>query len=189
MRIKANFMLRAAATVVIAQILACAPRAEDTATLPAGLLTAIGRIDPTAKPLAAADVDQVSCGQIPKRPGIVEADFDGDGRRDVSVLLVSAAKGESIEWHGKKLEPKKITFAILMALSNGDFALRLAKSFSDYAPLGVFIARKPPGPVQDRDKNIVVNIRNPGVSLTFCEKSSSVYYVEDGKVRTVFETD
>src|SRR6266704_4246029 len=51
------------------------------------LLAAIRKVSPKATILQANQVDVKSCAPVPKSPGLVPADLNGDGLEDIAVLL------------------------------------------------------------------------------------------------------
>src|SRR5690349_19995980 len=53
------------------------------------LQVAIKALSPTARVLQASEIDMRECESVPKTPGMVKADFNGDGLEDAAVLLVT----------------------------------------------------------------------------------------------------
>lgn len=80
------------------------------------LTAAIQKAYPQSKIVQAKDFDEVSCGVPPNPPGIVEADFNGDGQKDFMVLLRGGVEKE-IEIEGKKY--KSIEIKLIAFLKDG----------------------------------------------------------------------
>ncbi|MGH9578479.1 MAG: hypothetical protein ACRD3R_13655, partial [Terriglobales bacterium] len=79
------------------------------------VLAVIGKSFPAYSVIGAENIDEHSCGAVQKRPGLVVADFNGDGREDYAVLVKSEVK-EAREWQGQKL---KLVEVKLVALIQG----------------------------------------------------------------------
>ena len=150
---------------------------------------AIEKVIPGASLVTLADIDAKSCGTLPKSPGLVRGDFNGDKRSDFSVLLKAGETGKSVSWQGSTLKQMRYAFVIFLDDGKGGFRAKLLQRFINYAPIAAYIDRQPAGMVRNRDENRNVSIRNEATAFVFCEKSASVYYVKANKVHEIPVTD
>lgn len=134
--------------------------------------------------VAASDVNPEEC-DIPEEPGVVSADFDGDAELDFAVLLKLGESGKEVLWQGKTLKLANYAFAILTSDDKDGLTIRQLERFEDYAPLAVFVSSQSAGQFEDRDSGKTVTTKYPGVALVMCGKSASLYYVDQGEVRTL----
>ena len=135
------------------------------------------------------DIDAKACNPVPRSPGLVLGNFDGDNHPGFAVLLKDNETGKVIDWQGRKLREFRYVFAIFLGNDKGDFQAKLVRRFSDFTTLGAYIDLQAPGNLRNRDENRDVAISNPAISLVFCEKSTAVYYVSGGHIRTVTIAD
>lgn len=163
-------------------------QAADSA-LSSAMALAIERAIPGASLVTLRDVDSKSCRPIPKNPGLVRADFDGDHRADFAVLLRLGQTGKVVNWQGSTLTETQFAFAIFLDDGNGRFIYKFVRRFVNYAPVAAFIDIQEAGKIRNRDQNRDVVVPNPAIMLVFCEKSASAYYLSSGKVRRISVVD
>ena len=149
------------------------------------LQAAIKRLSPTARVLQANEIDMQECESVPKAPGVVKADFNGDGLEDAAVLLkVSVAKEVKI-WEGKQYREAKLMFVIFLNDGKGGYTTLKRENYENLLPAMLFLDVIPPGKVRDIDTGKDVVLRNPGVMLTFCGKSAVAYRVIRSTVQEI----
>ncbi len=139
--------------------------------------------------LTKQDIDQVSCGNKSDHPGLVKGDFNGDGKLDYAALVKLGGSESETLWEGKLL--KRAAFAVFMFVANSDSGYRAVKLTEDsaYMPFANTIAIFAPATVKDRESGLDVTLVNPGITLSYCEKSAAVYYLDNKNVRSIAISD
>ena len=149
------------------------------------LLAAIGRVSPNATILQANQVDAKSCAPVPKSPGLVRADFNGDGLEDAAALLKIRVAEEITVWEGKELREADFVFVIFLNDGKGGHIARTLDKFSDFIPAGVTISINPPGKIRPLGAKKDITLSNPSIVLTYCEKSAAAYVVTGTRVKEI----
>jgi hypothetical protein len=144
------------------------------------LLSAINKLEPKAKILKKEDIDtKFSCEEV-KVPGIVKADFNGDGFMDYAVLLkIGDAQNTVYNYEGKKYPWKKLRvwLVVFMGYGKGDFYSIILEQIEDHSyPAIVVIKLQPPGIIRNIDSDRSIELKHQSILEYFCGKSSSVYY-------------
>lgn len=169
---------------------ASSAQAQNAAgALPANAIDAVARAIPGAKIVGNEDIDAQSCGSLPKGPGFVAADFNGDKRVDFAVLLKVRETGKTTDWNGKKFKETEFAFAVFVDDGKGGFKKVYIQRFSDLTPISAYIDLTPAGIVPGIGSNPSLTLKNPGVSLASCEKSEAVYYLSGDRVRVHWVSD
>ena len=105
------------------------------------LQAAIKRLSPTARVLQANEIDMQECESVPKAPGVVKADFNGDGLEDAAVLLkVSVAKEVKI-WEGKQYREAKLMFVIFLNDGKGGYTTLKRENYENLLPAMLFLGK------------------------------------------------
>lgn len=124
-----------------------------------------------------SDVSLQECESPKHPPGVVEADFNGDGRTDYAVLLKGQVK-QRTPWEGKILELFELKFVVFLQTSKGKFHVGLEQGLEDYYPFTIGIGIVEPETVRETpilgDKK--VKLSRPGVIKYHCGKFADVYY-------------
>jgi hypothetical protein len=145
------------------------------------LTPAIQKAYPQSKIVQAKDVDEASCGVPPNPPGIVEADFNGDGQKDFMVLLRGGVENE-IESKGKMYKSIEIKLIAFLKDEHGTYKSSIIYKYDGGLPPFIeFIQLIPPGPITEIYTDVTTKIKNPSVLLIHCEKSSVVFYWDKTK--------
>ncbi len=105
---KVGFMRHVHRVVIIVALIgpvtisvACA---EQEKSVNSGALNAsIRKLAPGAAVVVTQEVDAISCNPVGDNPGLVRADFNGDGRPDYAALLKIRETGKKTIWEGKRL--------------------------------------------------------------------------------------
>jgi hypothetical protein len=152
---------------------------------PASLAAAIKKIAPAAVIVDAQDVDATACQPVGESPGILRADFNGDRRDDYAALLKTGETGKEKNWDGKTLREAHFSFVLFIDDGSGGFRPRTIRRYTDFIPTAVVLDLQPAGNVRHRETRKSIYISNPGVTLSFCEKSAKTYYLVNDKIRSV----
>jgi hypothetical protein len=159
--------------------------ANSGPTIPDSLSAAIQHLAPGAELVGPREVDATSCAPVGRSPGLVRADFNGDMHDDYALLLKTKDTGKVTIWEGKELREAEFSFALFLADRVGGYRAKVVLRYTNYLPAAVVLDLQPAGTVQDRETHQVVTLRNPGVTLSFCEKSATTYYLVGEEIRSI----
>jgi|SRR5437588_4066831 len=95
--------------MVLFLVLSWAASAQQGPRISDSLQAAIGRVSPSASVLQAGEVGVQGCGPVPTTPGLVRADFNGDGLEDAAVLLKTYVAKETSIWNGKEYRRRPLS--------------------------------------------------------------------------------
>lgn len=154
-------------------------------TLPEGLTAAIKKVAPGAVIVGAQEVDVTACQPVGDSPGLLRADFNGDGRDDYAALLKTGETGKETTWEGRKLREARFSFVLFLDNGSGGYQPRVVHRYTDFIPTAVVLDLQPAGNVRHRETHKNVRIPNPGVMLSFCEKSATTYFLVGDKIRSI----
>ena len=177
------------ALVLLCCGLSCWSNLSTAEDLTKPLLDSIKKASPTGAILQPNEMDVKGCFKSLPSPGLVRADFNGDGREDVAVLLKTRVADEVKTLEGQEFREADFMLVILLNNGQGGYHVRIADKFSDYLPLEGYISLHPPGKVRPLDAEKEVVIRNPAVALTFCERSRAIFSVTGTRVRVWILSD
>jgi hypothetical protein len=158
---------------------------QPNSAVPDSLLREIGKLTPGAVIVGAEEVDAIACHPLEKSPGLVRADLNGDGRDDYAVLLKTRETGKETLWEGKKLREARFAFALFIDDGKGSYKPRIVRRFTDFVPVAVVLDLQPAGSVRHRETRKNIHAPNAAVTLSFCEKSATTYYMDGGKLRSI----
>ena len=153
--------------------------------IPDTLSAAIQKAASGAALVTAHEVDATACAPVGQAPGLVRADFNGDGRDDYAALLKTKETGKETIWEGKKLREARFSFVLFLDDGNGGYKPRVVRRYTDFVPTAVVLDLQPAGNVRHRETHKTVKLANPGVMLSFCEKSATTYFIAAGKIRSI----
>ena len=160
--------------------------AEQEKSVNSGALNAsIRKLAPGAAVVVTQEVDAISCNPVGDNPGLVRADFNGDGRPDYAALLKIRETGKKTIWEGKTLREASFSFVLFLDDGHGGYEPRVVRRYTDFIPTGVVLDLQPPGSVLNGETQKSITLSNPGVTLSFCEKSAVTYYVAGGKIHSI----
>jgi hypothetical protein len=108
-------------------------------------------------------------------------DLNGDSAEDFAVLLKLERDGSATR-HDSQWP---ILLVFFLNDGNGGYAARSVRSVSASYPFGVTLTLQPAGVVRNRSTGANVTLANPGVMLSFCEKSAATYYLDGNRIRGV----
>jgi hypothetical protein len=170
--------------VALAALLGCAPLGAQQ---PSGeaLESAIQKIAASASIVRTGDVDQTACQPVGEDSGLLRADFNGDGRVDYAVLLKTGDTGKERIWDGKTLRETRFAFVFFLDDGRGSYRAKVVRRYVDFIPTAVVLDLQPAGEVRHRETHKSVRLSNPGVTLSFCEKSATTYFLVGDNVRSV----
>lgn len=156
---------------------------------PADLASAIERFQSGAAVVRTEDLDASACAPLRENPGIVTADLNGDGRQDSGVLLRLRYTGKETTWQGKVLREAQFAFVMFLDQGRGEFKSRVVHRYTDDVPSSVTIDLEPPGIVRHRGTGKEVRLPHPGIMMSFCEKSATIYYLVGNRLRSIPVSD
>jgi hypothetical protein len=151
-------------------------------SVPPELDAALRAVGPQARILGAKDIDAKSCGPLGKDPALVEADVNGDGRRDYAALLQIGDVSDKEQqqpsgevWRWKQMH---VWLVVFLGDEHGRFDTKVLERLDHYFPAIVTIAVQPAGLVREPESlgNRRVLLKNAGIARYFCEKSATVFY-------------
>ena len=102
-------------------------------------------------------------------PGLVTADFNGDGVADYAALLRFPKKAGFGEW-----------LVVFIGASGGSFQLRLLEKYDGFRD-DVYITIEPPGQVSASGSLRIVNLRAPAIARIHPERPPTIFYWEKGR--------
>lgn len=106
-------------------------------------------------------------------PGLIGADFNGDGIPDYAALLRFPRKGSSAEW-----------LVVFLGNREGGFHLRLLEKFDGLRD-DLYIAMKAPGEVKPVNSARGVKLRMPGIARVVLDRSRKLFYWQNGRFQRV----
>jgi hypothetical protein len=162
---------------------------SDDIPAPESVSAAVEKTIPGATVVTVDDINAKSCGSLPKSPGLVTGDFNGDGRRDFAALLKGHSTGKLVHWEGKSLVETEFAFAIFLDDGHGGFKPAYVRRFKDLLPILAYIDIMPPGHVKGTGEKPGIALKNSAISFVNCEKSEAVYYVSGERVRIHWVSD
>ncbi len=141
-----------------------------------------------ARIITETDVDTSWCG-IVSNPGIVEADFNGDNKKDYAMLLNLGKikdSGNANDSHPQAVKTATMALVIFLSEKNGKFKTisSMKEHISDEVPpVNFFIQMQPARTIKEVDSDKVFKLGAPGILLTFCQRSAVVIYWNAKKKR------
>ena len=120
---------------ILALATASAPAVSATSVVGDDALSVvIAKLFPKAKILRAAQVDTESCGKVADSPGLVRADFNGDGLEDAVAILVTNIVRESKHWNGKEYRDANFRIVLFLNDGKGGYVVRELGKFTNQIP-------------------------------------------------------
>src|SRR5437773_10239630 len=101
-------------SLAAASLHASAQQSESPAGTSGPLLAAVKRLSATASLLQANEIDLRECESAKGTPGLVQADFNGDGLEDAAVLLKTRVSREVKGSPGEQYREANLLFAIFL---------------------------------------------------------------------------
>jgi hypothetical protein len=186
-----DHMLRLAALLwlVTASLHASAQQPARVPEISGPLLAAIKKLSPTASLLQPNELDQGDCEQPKGPPGLVQADFNGDGLEDAAVLIKAYVARDLKGPPGQQYRESTLHFAVLLNDGKGGYRVAKQKKYHDNMPALSYSEAIPPGTVRNIETGKDTLLRNPGVMLVFCGKSAVAYVTKGMSVREIWLSD
>lgn len=154
-------------------------------TLPESLMAAIRSVAPGAVWVSPQETDVTGCAPVGSSPSMVRADFNGDRRDDYALLLKTKDTDKLTIWEGKDLRQAHFALALFLADGVGGYKARVLRHYLDFRPTSVVLQLQPAGRVRHPFTHQAVTLKNPGVTLSFCEKSATTYYLAGGHILSI----
>jgi hypothetical protein len=152
--------------------------------LPSSLSEAIERFAASARVVSTKDVDSIACAPVGETPGVVRADFNGDGFEDYALLLAKET-GKETSWQGSILKEARFSFVFFLRSADGKYQPRLVLRDTGFIPTTIVLKLQSAGKVRHRETHKNIQLKYPGVMLSFCEKSATTYYFAGHTVRSI----
>jgi hypothetical protein len=174
--------------VLIVGVLCCVTtQASDSwsAPVPAKLLAYIRATTPGAEIVRPDEIDPTSCQPVPSSPTVVQADLTGSHRTDFAVLLKLKETGKQTVWQGKTLTEARFALVVFSDNGHDGYLTRRLNEFTDFVPLGAFVSIDSAGKLHNAATNKDLTTHHAAVSLVFCEKSETAYYIHNDKTTAV----
>jgi hypothetical protein len=153
--------------------------------VPVKLLALIRATLPGAQIVRPEEIDSKSCQPLARSPTVAQADFTGTRRTDFAMLIKLKETGKKTEWQGKILTEAQFALILFGDDGRGGYSTRRLAEFTDFVPLGAFVDVEQPGEIHNASTEKDFTTHHAAVSLIFCEKSETAYYVDGGKVTAV----
>jgi hypothetical protein len=116
------------------------------------------------------------------RPGLVCADFNGDGIEDYALLLQcrnSKTPNNIIE-----------KFVIVIGRANKDYDWRFINQWDDKLSLkNLYLSLVKPSTLKEVDHGKTIQLKNPGVELNLFEAAAKVFYLQNGEMKYIQVSD
>ena len=161
-------------------IIAAAQSREDE--LPPGLRQEIRKLGPTARIVGESDRDP-KCSPRPS-PGLAVDDFNGDGRKDYAVLVLTGATRKPPQ-PGPRSPAVEVEIVLLVMLDGDAAGIQTVQRF--WLPPGsvarYVIAVQPPASLVEFNGPGKVTLKQPGIMLVYCDSATTVYYWSPRKRR------
>jgi len=151
-------------------------------------LKAIHAIVPGATVVNPSEIDP-SCGPIQKSSSFIRADLNDDHRQDFAALLNIGETGKVTKWQGSSYKEIEYAFVIFLGDDEDKYKSVLTERFTDLSPLSAILVLQEPGRLFNFDTGKEVNINKTGIAFVNCEKSTRVYYFQNGKITTITAMD
>jgi len=106
-------------------------------------------------------------------PGLVSADFNGDGRPDYAALLSFPQKKSVGEW-----------LVVLIGKPGGGFQLRLLEKYTGFHE-DLYITMQPPREIKPSNSSQKAKFTMPGIARIYPERPLTLFYWEKGRFQRV----
>jgi hypothetical protein len=154
------------------------------------LQAAIKRLSPTARVLQASEIDMRECEPVPKAPGLVKADFNGDGFEDAAALLVTHISDKVTLWDGREFRDADFLLVLFLGDGKGGFQSHVVSKFPDQIPTAVVLSITGPGIIFSLENSTNrTALKNPAFVEHYCGKSSAAYEVTGDRIREIILSD
>lgn len=152
------------------------------------LQVAISKISPGATIPRADQVDDREC-YLTSSPGLVRADFNGDGREDVAALLITRIADKGKVWDGREFRKADFLLALFINDGKGGYRVREVDRITNRVPAAIVLSVAPAGKVRSLEKGNESVLQNPGLVIQFCGKSSTAYTLVGDKLKEIALSD
>ena len=131
-----------------------------------------------------ADIDRDACRHYARPPWIaVSGDFDGDGRVDWALYVVSGRPRDRVLDRGQSVDAYDFRFVFALARPGDRYELVTAREARTVLPLPHYLVVQPPGVIREVDAGpgARVVLRHPGVTELYCGQAASTYFWDPGR--------
>ncbi len=151
-------------------------------SLPSSIQKSINQLYPSTRLLEMKDMDLISCGTLTEQPGIVQADFDGNGIVDYAILLISTkVKREYTDRNERILYLVDTFFVVFQGRREDQYEPILIETRETWLPSSVGLAMARPGRFKTWDSSKTLELKNPAIERYICEQQAAVFYWDTDK--------
>jgi hypothetical protein len=145
--------------------------------VPATLWSEVRKVSPSARIVVPSQIDIASCGPQTE-PGLVSADFNGDGSTDYALLLRTGRTRTIREGRGRDKSELSELILVVFTAADSRWQRVLTNRFWVPSPTAsrYVIKLQPPGTLRGIGSEKKVTLANPGIVLVYCEAIATVYY-------------
>jgi hypothetical protein len=126
--------------------------------------------------LLSSDLDP-TCGNV-KNPGLVEADFDGNGIADEAMILKVGAEKQVRLPDDSESKGFFAEITVRLKQKGGEAAEIVLERFDHAFPANIALTPFDKRVASEFDSDKKVSLENPGFVLNYCERSACLYYFD-----------
>jgi len=153
------------------------------------IYTILNKLYPNTDVKIVTKVDKNNCEITGNQPGMIMADFNGDGKSDYAVLAqLRRVKGNRTN-KDEDFDGVDITLLALMQTASGAFKKVILEKIKGNWVGNVFIDLEAPGILHETQTNRPVHLKTPGVALVYCGKSLVDFYWDGRGFKEVWISD
>lgn len=149
------------------------------------LQRAMSQVAPKSRVLRGDEIDMRECEAVPQEPGLLRADFNGDGFEDAAALLVTSISSKTFTSDGVIYRRAVLQFVFFLNDGRGGYSSVTVDKYRNLVPAMMFLdlipARREYRNVDGKESTST----KPAVALTFCGKSAAVYSLTGTRVDVV----
>lgn len=165
----------------LAPLTAAAQSSEEE--LPAAVREEIRKLGPSARVVGEGDLDRESCSPRTS-PGLVVDDFNGNGRKDYAALVLTGATRKP-QQPGARDSGVEVEIVLLVILDGGVASPQIVQRFwlPPASAARYVITVQPPAALVEFNGPGKITLKQPGITLVYCEAAATVYYWSPRKRR------
>jgi hypothetical protein len=138
--------------------------------------------------LERKDVAPADCDPIPESPGLIRADFNGDGLDDYAALLKIGGSEQRRLWEGKTWTLIEVWFVVFLGQREEGFRSIVLEKLEQYIPVMVVLDLQKPGLVREYaeieyEKRKIIQLKRMSISRLRCGRSEAIFYWDDARNR------
>ncbi len=148
------------------------------------LRQAISRVHAKAEVIERKDVSVRNCDPVPESPGLIRADFNGDGLTDYAALLRIRGTEKQVLEENKTWTLVEVRLVVFLGQRGGEFTNVELERLSEVIPILTVIEIQRPGPIREyaeieHEKRKVIQIEKMSIMRIGCGRSAVVFTWDD----------